>query len=255
MVDPGEPVTLDLSRALSVRALVRASGGLYRRFPVLFLALALCVIAPWDLVLLAITGRGPFHHGAESAGTYVLVEIVRTSLITPLVSALHMHAVVTSGRGERPRLASVALQGLRVLPVVAAASIISGLGIALGYLAFVLPGIVLSLRWAVVAQVAAVEPVDWTEALGRSRALTRENYAHVLGVILLVGLINGAVTLGARAVSISAEAPAAVALGIAADTLLASFAALATALLYFDLLARAGAPARPPEHRELRDVD
>ncbi len=125
----------------------------------------------------------------------------------------------------------------------------------MGFLAFVLPGIVLSLRWAVVAQVAAVEPVDWTVALGRSRALTRENYPHVLGVILLVGLVNGAVTLGARAVSISAEAPAAVALGIAADTLIASFAALATALLYFDLPARAGAPARPPEHPELRDLD
>lgn len=243
-----------LTRPRSLWALLHAAARQYRRFPILFLTLALCVIGPWDLVLLAVTGDGPLHRGGENPGARWLIDIVRVALITPLIAALHMHAVATIGRGEQPRLSAVARQGLRALPVVAAASIISWIGITIGSL-LIVPGFLLALRWAVVAQVAAVEAVDWKGALSRSRALTRERYVHVFGVSLVAGLISVAIDLLARAVSVHGEAAPTVALGIAADTLTASFAALILALLYFDLLARSGAPARPREHEELRDLD
>jgi hypothetical protein len=73
-------------------------------------------------------------------------------LITPLVSALHIHGVVAIGEARRPHLGTVGRRGLQVLPVVAAADIMSSIGIALGYVALIVPGILLGLRWAVVAQ-------------------------------------------------------------------------------------------------------
>lgn len=72
-------------------------------------------------------------------------------MIGPLISALHVHAVREIRDGSRPRLASVAPQALAALPVVSAAVIISTLGTFLGYIALIVPGVLLSLRWSVVA--------------------------------------------------------------------------------------------------------
>jgi hypothetical protein len=102
------------------------------------------------------------------------------------------------------------------------------------------PGVFLMIRWAVVAQAAAVERVDWYGALRRSAELTAGAYLHVLGVILLVSLIDfGVEQVGAAAVGTGAGAPQ-VLVGIAVETITRSFAALTTAILFYDLLARKG---------------
>ena len=113
-----------------------------------------------------------------------------SALVGPLVSALHVNAVSLIGSGQRPKLVSVAQQGLQALPVVAAAQIIAGLGIGLGLIALVLPGIILALRWAVVAQVAATERTDWQGALRRSHQLTTGHYLHVFGVLVIASLVD-----------------------------------------------------------------
>jgi hypothetical protein len=249
--------TIELSVPRSLGGILRAAGQLYGRYPWLFLTLALAVVAPWDLAVLAITGFGPLHNGGEGVGASALNGLLRISLLSPLISALHVHAVVLVGRGERPRLQAVAAQGLRVLPVVAAASIVSGLGIAIGFIFLVIPGVYLMLRWAVVAQVAAVEPGGWTDALARGSRLTAGHFGHVFGVLIVSGIFGEAVGLAARAVSVGSASAGAVAAGIAAETLTASFGALMLALLYLDLLSRSQArPATAPrEHQHLRDLD
>jgi hypothetical protein len=143
-----------------------------------------------------------------------------------------------------------------VLPVVAAASIVSGLGIAIGFIFLVIPGVYLMLRWAVVAQVAAVEPGGWTDALARGSRLTANHFGHVFGVLIVSGVFGEAVG-PARAVSVGSASACAVAAGIAAETLTASFGALMLALLYLDLVSRSQAlPATAPrEHQHLRDLD
>lgn len=80
---------------------------------------------------------GVFSRGAVEVGTSLLL-----TLLDWAFSALHVHA---------------------------AAATISGLGIALGFLALIVPGIILSLRWVVVAQAAAIEHEGWLSALRRSR--------------------------------------------------------------------------------------
>jgi TRAP-type C4-dicarboxylate transport system permease large subunit len=142
-----------------------------------------------------------------------------------------------------------------VLPEVVAAVIAAGLGIGLGFLALILPGILLALRWSVVAQVAAVDRGGWLPALRRSGELTRGNYWHILGLLVLAGLLAGGLTLAAAALPLgSTSGAASVALGILARTITASFTALALALLYFDLRARSAGitvgpgPGEQPPH-------
>jgi hypothetical protein len=265
VIDPGtgadEPYRLDASKPRSIGEIVRAAGALYGRYPLLFAILAAAVMVPFELIVLAVTGYGPLRHGHENVGVSWLLLLIRSSLITPLVSALHMHAVVTIAEGRRPRLAEVALRGVTVLPVVAAAEIVSSIGIFLGTIALVVPGILLSVRWAVVAQAAALEGEGWADALRGSRGLTTGHGWHVFGLLLLTGVLNAAVLFGARAIPLGSSSGAgSVAVGTTVETLVASFSALTLALLYFDLQARrevAGAESRkaPREHARLRDLD
>ncbi|HEY1457224.1 MAG TPA: hypothetical protein VGF15_01790 [Solirubrobacteraceae bacterium] len=247
---------IDLDRERSVGEILGSALDLYRAYPLLFLTLAVVVMAPYDLVVLAATGQGPLGQAHERFATALLVQILGFSLVGPLISALHVHALVEIGKGSRPRLAAVAVSGLLVLPVVSAAEIVANIGIALGLLALILPGVLLALRWAVVAQVAAVEHEGWIPALRRSGALTAGCYWHILGLSVITGGLAFAIrrVLGAVALGSSSSS---VMLGIALDTILASFTALTLAILYFDLRARESDPGRRriPEYQHLHDLD
>lgn len=233
----------------SIGRLVAATFELYRRYLWLFLVLAAAVIVPYELISHAVTGSSALSREGLDFATQSTLTLISWTLVTPLVSALHVHAVTAVRNGDEPRIATVAVQGVRALPVVAAASIISGLGIGLGFLALIVPGVFLLLRWAVVAQAAAIEHEGWLPALRRSADLTDGNYIHVLLFILVVGtiaaapLLIAAVTLGGTDVS-----PGAFALGLALSVIGASFSALGYAVLYYDLVARwEVAPAPAPD--------
>jgi hypothetical protein len=236
----GSMPSIDLDRTRSVGDILRSTLRLYGEYPWLFWILALAVIAPWELAKLAITGVGPFGHAHHQG--FLERESLRlldATLVVALISALHVHAVVAIGEGRRPRLVSVAWNGVRVLPVVGAAAVIAAVGTELGFVALVIPGIVLWIRWIVVAQAAAIEQTGARQALHRSWQLTHGHEWHVLGLILVVGVAAG--TVGVTAVLLtngSGTSAGAVAVGIAINTVVASFNALTTALLYFDLLAR-----------------
>ncbi len=213
--------------------------GLYRRYPLIFLVLAAGVVVPYLVIVLLATGSGPLEPSSSSVGTTLLLALIQWVLITPLISALHVHAVREAREGHDPRLGPVALQGLRVLPVVVAASIIAGLGIAAGLLLFVVPGIVLMLRWYVVAQSAAIEHEGWLPALRRSHQLTQGHYGHVFVFSIYVAVIGSApVFLADLGFGDDSTTVVSFLVGLITQVIAWSFGALATALLYFDLRAR-----------------
>jgi hypothetical protein len=219
-------------------ALIGATFRLYRRFPLLFVVLAAGVIIPTDLIILAITGGGAFSQADTPLSTQVATGVVGWVLVGPLISALHVHAVADVREGKDPHVGAVARRGLTVLPVVAAATIMSGLGIALGLVALIVPGVILFFRWAVVAQVAAIDHQGWIEALRGSRALTAGNYIQIFLVILLIAVTVGWTGSIAGIVLKHDHSAAAFVIDTAIHIVTASFSALATALLYFDLVAR-----------------
>lgn len=223
----------------SASELVGATFDLYRRYPVLFFVLASAVVVPYEVLILVFTGTGPFERGNLSFGVSQLLFLIGLTVIGPLVSALHVHAVKAVSEGEEPRLAPIAREGLRVLPVVVAATIMSWLGIGIGLLLLIVPGVILLLRWYVVAQAAAIEDEGWIPALRRSRALTAGNYGHVIAVAILLGLIGGVPTiLVGLAFGHGTTTAASFLVGTLLNVLTMSFTALGTGLLYFDLVAR-----------------
>jgi hypothetical protein len=231
------------------RALVAKAFQLYRRYPLLFLTLALGVVAPYDLIVLLARGSGPLAKNGEVGLDYLLALF----LISPLISALHIQAVAEVRAGRTPRLRDIAARGLHVLPTAAATAIMTTLGITLGLVALILPGIILAFRWYVAVQAAATENEGWLPAIRRSRELTRGVYGHLFAFGLLIGIVAELPLTVARAGVTGRDTLAAAFIGgVLLHAFALAFAALATALLYFDLAARQdiGSP-----QRELGDVE
>lgn len=209
--------------------------SLYRRYPWLFLTLAAAVVVPYELLVLAIWGgEEPPSFGASSA-----LWLADTTLVTPLVSALHIHAVADVREGTAPQLRSVVRRGLRVLPAVAVVSLAYWVAVTAGFFLLIAPGVYLTLRWFVAAQAAAVERGGIAAAFASSTQLVSENYWRVAGFAICVGVIT---SLPWVLILLAFDSTTAFSflLGLPVQVFAWSFGALTTALLYFDLRDRLG---------------
>ena len=229
---------LELDRPRSAPRLIGTTVDLYWRFPLLFLVLAGAVVIPYELIVLLVTGHGPFAQQSDGFLFSQILTLTTLGLVSPLVSALHVHAVRELRDGQIPRLRTVAKRSLGALPTISAAAVISYLGALAGLVALIVPGVLLYLRWSVVAQAAALEEGNWKEALRRSADLTDGNYWHIFAllfldfaIVLIPSLVFG------QAFGRDTTVGSFVA-GTALEVVLWSFGALAIGLLFFDLTAR-----------------
>jgi len=225
-----QPTSLDLGHPRTIFEIIRDGARLYASRPLLFIFLTAIVIVPYQVAVVLIES-GP---GNVKVGTALVLLLINLALVGPCIAALQIEAVLSLASGEHPNLPSVLKMGLTVLPVVAAAEIVAGLSIALGLVCFVIPGIVIGVRLAVVAQSAAVERTDWPGALRRSFQLTSRNAWRILGLLVINGLIN---EIPSEITGTGAHLGSTV-VGIALAVLVQAFVTLTINLLYFDLRAR-----------------
>lgn len=239
---------IDLERPRSIPQLIGAAFDLYFRVPILFLLLAAVVVVPWEFIVLLLTGAGPLGLGHKGFVINQLISLPDYFIVVPLVSAFHIHAVTEFGRGRRPRLLSTFRQSQSTLPVVVLATGVSGIATSIGYLALFVPGFLLTARWAVVAQTAALDGGGWTDAIRRSTGLTDGERWHAFWLIVVAGLITSVPWLAAwHGIGHETTTVGSFALGTAIQIVTRSFGALTAALLYFDLKARQAIEPEEPD--------
>jgi hypothetical protein len=115
-------------------------------------------------------------------------------------------------------------------------SILFGIGVAIGLVLLIIPGLILLTIWAVAIPVTVIERPGIFRAFARSRELVKGNGWQVFGTILLVWLIS--IVIGAIG-GLIADAIGGVigALVVAiVSALIAPVIALASALIYFALV-------------------
>jgi hypothetical protein len=141
-----------------------------------------------------------------------------------------------------------------ILPLIFFA-ILAGIGVAVGLILIVIPGLVLLTFWSLGAPAIVAERVGVFDAFGRSWNLVRGNAWSVFGVLVVMTLI----WLVAQFILVAIANPigngAIVVANIIAGTLTAPFFALAVSVMFFDLsgervdeapAAAAPPPAAPP---------
>jgi ABC-type multidrug transport system fused ATPase/permease subunit len=120
------------------------------------------------------------------------------------------------------------------------AGVLAGLGVALGLILLIVPGLILLTWWRLIVPVIVLERVAAMDSFGRSRALVRGNGWNVFGVIVLTVLILLAFVivfaiLAAVLLSWLPDEGRSFIHTLVVDTLTAPFLALAWTLMYFRL--------------------
>ena len=128
--------------------------------------------------------------------------------------------------------------------------ILAALGITIGLLLLIVPGLVLATWWLFVVPVVMLEGRGVTEAFGRSRGLVRGNGWNVFGLIVLTFLIliAAGIVIGilfALVLSPFDESIQGYVSEVISNSLFAPFVALAFTLAYYRLRDRQQAAATP----------
>jgi hypothetical protein len=203
------------------------------------------VLLPASAVVFVITGLVSALLIAAAPGLALLallLSLVATTLFTGMV--VELVSDVQDGRrdhsaGELLRAATPVLGQLILVGIVA------GIGILIGFLLIIVPGLILITIWSVAAPVVVLERPGVFAALGRSRELVRGNGWQVFGVIFvlffLVIIVSSAIQIAADSAGTGAGIVARVIVGI----LTGPISGLAAAVLYFDLRAASGERVAP----------
>ncbi|HVM84997.1 MAG TPA: hypothetical protein VMW18_13995 [Candidatus Binatia bacterium] len=96
-------------------------------------------------------------------------------------------------RGQRASFGDCLGRGLAMLPKVVVAAILASIGIGIGSMLLLIPGIILSLMWWVFVPAIVVENAGITDSLGRSSSLTSGHRWGIFGLLFLVGVAQGLV--------------------------------------------------------------
>ena len=200
------------------------------------------VLMPAAAAVFAVTGILATLLIAASPGlalVSLLVSVVAITLFTGMVVEL----VADVQDGRRDATAGALLRAATpVFGKLVLVGVVAGIGIVLGLILFIVPGLILITIWSVAAPVVVLERPEGLGALARSRELVRGNGWQVFAVIfilfILVTIVAGAIDAGAESASAGVGLVVRVIVGI----LTAPLSALAAAVLYFELRGTGGAP-------------
>jgi len=133
----------------------------------------------------------------------------------------------------------------RVWPLTGA-SVLAGLGIFLGLLLLIVPGLILLTWWAFIAPAIVLENRGVIESFGRSKQLVEGNGWNVFGILIITWLLTGVVSGVIGAIFTPLPDYLSQYFGnLIGGAIAAPFSALAVTLLYFRL-AEAETPAPEP---------
>jgi len=175
-----------------------------------------------------------FDYLAPESYFHSIVDLI----VGQIVSVTLVYGSMQALRGRQVTVGECLSQGLKRLGAALGVAILSGIGIALGMIVLIVPGLILAAMWAVAIPAAVIEEKGVTASLSRSQELTSERRWRVFGAYLVAGLITvlgGAVIGGAAGVLAGINSTAFLIAVWAFVALSQAFTACVVATLYYYL--------------------
>ena len=116
-----------------------------------------------------------------------------------------------------------------------AVSILFGIGVAIGFILLIIPGLILLVIWSVVAPVTVLERPGVFAAFRRSREIVRGNGWNVFGVIVIVFVIVVLISIAAGLAASGLGSVGRALVQWAVNSAIAPVTALSASVLYFAL--------------------
>jgi hypothetical protein len=181
-------------------------------------------------------------------GLLALIAAVVSLVLATLYNGMVVQLVRDVQDGRRD--SSVGELFSSVSPVLLAligVSILAGIGIGIGFVLCIVPGLFLLTFWSVVAPVTVIERPGVFGAFGRSWELVRGHAWPVFGTIVLVFLLVVAASIAAALIGLAIGDVGRAILTWIFNALAQPVAALTTSVLYFTLLQVRGTAAAPQQ--------
>jgi hypothetical protein len=241
---------IDLRRPRDVGELLSTTFTVFGRRWQVFLPLTFVIVAPVILLLDGVWGgvlaNGPRAHRpvAQQAASMLLLATV----VPATVTGFHCVVVAALGDGRRVGVGE-AVRGLAPrLPAALGAAFLYIGGVCLGFLALLIPGIWLAIRWYFAVQSAVLEDHAPAAALRRSAELVDGSWWRVLGLWLAMSLITSLLVAPASGAGFGDDGRLWVIANVLAQTIALSLTAIYGTLMFFDLRARRDAATAAPGH-------
>jgi hypothetical protein len=186
-----------------------------------------------------------------TSGTF-LVSIVLSLLGGLLVQGALVEVVRDLHEGQSPATASSYYERTRGrLGTLLGATVLFALGVGLGFVLLVVPGLILMSRWSLVVPLVMIERLGARESFRRSAEIVRGQTGKVLVVVVLAALISSVASLAITYAFTSLPSFLAVWVGsTVAGALTVPYQAHVMTVLYYKLTdperpVLAGTPAKP----------
>lgn len=128
--------------------------------------------------------------GGVAAIAIGLVTVVVGIVLAMITQGALVRTTVAHSEGRKASFAESAAAGLAVALPLFLMALLSGLGILVGMIFLIVPGVILYVIWSVAAPALVEERLGAVGALGRSRELTRGARWKVFGLLLVVTVIS-----------------------------------------------------------------
>jgi hypothetical protein len=201
------------------------------------------VLFPTALVVFAITAVSSW---VFDEGLMRLIAAAVSFVLAILYSGMVVQLVRDVQDGRRDNSVGELFGSVsRVLVPLIAVSILAAIGLVIGFVLCIIPGLFLLTFWCVVAPVTVIEQPGVFGAFGRSWELVSGNAWRVFGTIVLVFLLLVAVAVIAALVGLVLGDAGRAILSWLLNALVQPVEALTASVLYFTLLQVRGAAEAP----------
>jgi len=222
-----------MSDAIEPSSVIRRTVNIYRG--------QARVLLPLSAVVFGVTGIiSAILIAAASPLIYASFLISDVAIVLFAGMAVGLVDDVQNGRRDTSvgQMLSIVMPVLGQLILV---GIVTGIGIFVGFILIVVPGLILATVWSVVAPVVVLERPGGLRALSRSRELVRGNGWQVFSVIFVLLFLVGLLASGIDFAANSAGTGVGVVVRVIVGIFTAPLGALTGAVLYFDLCDLPGA--------------
>jgi hypothetical protein len=213
---------------LDTAAVFEKLFAVYRDQFAVFVPAALIIFVPVALLQALAAGTGGFG--------FLVLGSVLSIIGSFLLQGVVVEAVRDIQDGRRDLSIGDLFRSVSpVLGMLIGAGILAGLGVAVGLILLIVPGLILLTWWCLIAPVVVIERPGVGAAFGRSRELVRGNGWRVFGVIVVLFLIQGLLNQIITAIFGGDTFAGALIAGLISSALVAPLTGIAAAVVYLEL--------------------
>jgi hypothetical protein len=223
-------------RAMSFAEILDTGFRLVRDHFALLAGIGLVMYGPLAVVQELMGGRNPDQIGAATA-ILGLVFILLLAALSPIAGGAMTFAVGDAYLGRSMTIGAAYRASMRRALALAGTYLLMGLGLVVGFVLLVIPGIYLAVAWMLAIQIVMLEGIAGSSALSRSRQLLRNHWWRAFGITTLAVIVGSVISMVLQLLVSGIPVVRSVASAIASSIAMAFYTGVGV-VLYFDLRCR-----------------